>query len=73
MFIIVCRCKAFHDASRAKKVGKFMNVRRELELSLNWFDKKEYFDLLRACANCDNLDAYFILGLVSVHIFLTEF
>ncbi|XP_074587591.1 uncharacterized protein LOC141843422 [Curcuma longa] len=56
-------CKVFHEASRAKKVGKFMNVRRELELSLNWFDKQEYFNLLRACANCDNFNAYFILGL----------
>ncbi|XP_074566847.1 uncharacterized protein LOC141823462 [Curcuma longa] len=59
-------CKVFQEASRAKKVGKFMNVRRELELSLNWFDKQEYFDLLRACANCNNFNAYFILGLEEV-------
>ncbi|KAG6478401.1 uncharacterized protein LOC122019062 [Zingiber officinale] len=59
-------CKVFHEASRARKVGKFMNVRRELELSLNWFNKKEYFELLRACVDCDNFDAYFILGLEEV-------
>ncbi|KAG6478405.1 hypothetical protein ZIOFF_061847 [Zingiber officinale] len=59
-------CKVFHEASRARKVGKFMNVRREMELSLNWFHMKEYLELLRGCANCDNSDAYFFLGLEEV-------
>ncbi|KAG6517002.1 hypothetical protein ZIOFF_020379 [Zingiber officinale] len=59
-------CKDFHEASRAKKVGKFMHVRRELELCLNWFDRKEYLELLRGCARCDNLDACFILGLEEI-------
>ncbi|RWV87245.1 hypothetical protein GW17_00050780 [Ensete ventricosum] len=56
-------CRRFREASKGRKVGQCMPVRRERVF--RWLDADGYFAFLRSCAECGNLEASLILGLVS--------
>lgn len=50
----------FYRVSKEKLVGRSLAVDK-----LNWWEKEAYLQLLRNCADCGNVDAYFFLGFVS--------
>ncbi|CAL9757244.1 unnamed protein product [Musa acuminata subsp. burmannicoides] len=58
-------CRRFHEASKARKVGQSMPVRRERVF--HWLDAKGYFAFLRSCAECGNLEASLFLGLDEIY------
>ncbi|KAJ8512695.1 hypothetical protein OPV22_003129 [Ensete ventricosum] len=63
--IMRLRASRFREASKARKVGQCMPVRRER--AFRWLDAKGYFAFLRSCAECGNLEANLILGLDEVY------
>ncbi|KAJ8512683.1 hypothetical protein OPV22_003117 [Ensete ventricosum] len=58
-------CRRFREASKARKVGQCMPVRRER--AFRWLDAKGYIAFLHSCAECGNLEASLILGLDEVY------
>ncbi|KAL0921667.1 hypothetical protein M5K25_008764 [Dendrobium thyrsiflorum] len=53
-------CKDFHVACSSKRVGKYMNVE---DWSMYWQDKQGYLGFLQSCAESENINALFLLGL----------
>ncbi|RWV87248.1 hypothetical protein GW17_00050778 [Ensete ventricosum] len=61
--IMCLRASRFREVSKGRKVGQCMPMRRERVF--RWLNADGYFAFLRSCAECDNLEASLILGLVS--------
>ncbi|KAH0464660.1 hypothetical protein IEQ34_007446 [Dendrobium chrysotoxum] len=50
----------FHATCSSKRVGKYMNVE---DWSMYWHDKQGYLGFLQSCAESENFNALFLLGL----------
>ncbi|RZS23293.1 hypothetical protein BHM03_00056225 [Ensete ventricosum] len=61
--IMRLRASRFREVSKGRKVGQCMPMRRECVF--HWLNADGYFAFLRSCAECGNLEASLILGLVS--------
>ncbi|KAH0464411.1 hypothetical protein IEQ34_007197 [Dendrobium chrysotoxum] len=53
-------CKDFHATCSSKRVGKYMNVE---DWIMYWQDKQGYLGFLESCAESENVNALFLLGL----------
>ncbi|ONK78892.1 uncharacterized protein A4U43_C01F720 [Asparagus officinalis] len=63
--VLRATCKSFYRASKEKLVGRSLAV--DKEDMLQWWENNAYFALLRDCADCDNLEANFILGVEEIY------
>ncbi|KAI0516386.1 hypothetical protein KFK09_009059 [Dendrobium nobile] len=53
-------CKKFHAICSSKRVGKYVSVE---DWSMYWHNKEGYFGFVRFCAESENVNASFLLGL----------